>query len=73
MNIDDYQNMIDRTTEVVREIIQDETDAWYAPEMERMMVEQYLGASEEERAVFPRDFVDRVTKVIDKLEQKYGR
>lgn len=72
MNVDDWENIIAREAEIIDEIIQNELDAWNAPELERQLVEQFLEMSEEEQAVIPKEYRDKVKKIIAKLEQKYG-
>lgn len=73
MNIDDFENMIAREAEIIDQIIQSEVEAWHAPELERFMVEQYLGMSDEERAIMPKEYRDKVRLVIDRMESRYGR
>lgn len=72
MNIDTFDKIISGERARIRGIIAEEMDSFMRPEQERLIVEQYMQLSDEEKAAIPHSYRQRIEAIVKKLEAKYG-
>lgn len=72
MDRDQFERIAEREGRRARDIVQRAVNTYNAPEVERAQLSEYVQMSDEDRQMLPKDQRQRLEKLRQQLERKYG-